>query len=130
MQFEIQEDLDSAVDLVVVGIPEGAQECDARFSKVAEPLFHSGDLPLKPLETFIVPGSPRTMFIGLTRAANAEAWRRAAATAVRRVKKAKKIAFAGGDTQAIAEGATIGSFSVEQYKTSNNKPAVESVVLI
>src|SRR5215467_3541541 len=130
MQFDIQDDVDSTVDLVVVGIPEGSQECEPQFRKLAEPLFKSGDLPLKPLETFILPGSPRIMFIGLSKAANAEAWRRAASTVVRRVKKGKRIAFVGGDSRAIAEGATIGSFSVEQYKTANNKSQVESIVLI
>src|SRR5262249_40927565 len=69
-------------------------------------------------------------FIGLTKAADAESWRRAAATVVRRAKTAKKIAFAGGDSRAIAEGAVIGSFSVEQYKTSEVRSPADIVVLI
>src|SRR5438046_1065778 len=117
MRFEIQETVDSAADMVVVGVPEGAQQCDSRFMNAAEPLFKTADLPLKPLETLVLPGAPRTMFIGLPKTADAETWRRAAGTAVRRSKNAKKIAFVGGDSRAIAEGAVIGGFSVEQYKT-------------
>jgi leucyl aminopeptidase len=130
MNFEIRENLDSGADIVVVGIPEGSQRCDARFMELAEPLFKSGDLALKPLETFVVPGPPRLMFIGLAKPAGAEAWRRAAATVVRRANKAKSVGFIAGDSCAIAEGAVIGSFSVEQYKTANNKTAIETVVLI
>jgi leucyl aminopeptidase len=130
MRLEIQERLDSSVDLTVVGIPEGSQDCDARFKAVAEPLFRSGDIALKPLETFVVPGPPRTVFIGLTKAVDAEAWRRAAATVVRRFPKAKRVAFASGDSRAIAEGAMTGSFSADFYKTSNSKAFVETVIVL
>jgi len=84
----------------------------------AAPLFESGDLPLKPLETLILPGKQKIVFIGISKTGDSEAWRRAASTAVRRLKKAKSIAFAeviprnGG-------GALVGSFSVETYKTNN-----------
>ena len=130
MRLEIREKLDSSTDMTVVGIPEGSQDCDVRFKDVAAPFFKSGDLALKPLETFVVPGPPRTVFIGLTKAADAEAWRRAAATIVRRYPKAKTVAFAGGDSAAIAEGATTGSFSTGFYKTSNAKTFVETVILL
>jgi leucyl aminopeptidase len=131
MKIQVGETLDSVdVDVIVVGIPEGSQTCEPKFMPVAEPLFKAGDLPLKPLETFLVPGSPKVVFIGLTAAADAEAWRRAAGTVVRRFKKAKSVAFIGGDSRAIAEGAVTGSFSVEQYKTNNSKAAVENVWLI
>jgi leucyl aminopeptidase len=131
MQFDVRESLTGVeADLIVVGIVEGSNQCDPRFMNVAESLFKSGDLPLKPLETFVVPGTPRTMFIGLSRTEDSECWRRAAATAIRRAKKGRKIAFAGGDSRAIAEGAVIGSFSVEQYKTTNNRSSVESVTVI
>src|SRR5690348_5883620 len=130
MRLEIRETLDSSVDITVVGIPEGSQDCDAKFKDVAAPLFKSGDLALKPLETFVVPGPPRTVFIGLAKTADAEAWRRAAATIVRRFPKAKRIAFADGDSRAIAEGATTGSFSADFYKTSNAKTFVETVIVL
>src|SRR5690242_7788061 len=129
MRFEIQETAESAADIVIVGIPDGATQCDARFMPLAESLFKSGDLPLKPLETFVVAGSRRTMFIGLPKTADAEAWRRAAGTVVRRAKNAKTIAFAGGDSRAIAEGAVVGGFSVEQYKTADSKAPVETIIL-
>src|SRR5262249_23014552 len=87
-----------------------------------------GDLPLKPLETLTVPGTPKLVFVGLAKAADAEAWRRAAATVVRRVKKVKALAFSGGDVRAIVEGALVGSFSVETYKTTNSGQSVESIV--
>src|ERR1051326_620198 len=128
MRFEIQETAESAADIVIVGIPDGATQCDARFMPLAEPLFKSGDLPLKPLETFVVAGAARrTMFIGLQKTADAEAWRRAAGTVVRRAKNAKTLAFAGGDSRAIAEGAVVGGFSVEQYKTADSKAPVETI---
>src|SRR5262245_9283710 len=131
MRFESITTLDSLeVDLVAVGVPEGSTECDARFMNIAGSLYKSGDLPLKPSETCIVPGSPKTVFVGIAKSGDAESWRRAAATVVRRAKKARKIVFAGGDPRAIAEGAVIGAFSVEQYKTSANKPSVEEVYVL
>ena len=131
MQIEVREKLDSVqVDLVVVGLLEGAQRCEPPFTSIAEPLFAAGDLPLKPLETFLVPGSPKTVFIGLSKAADAESWRRVASTVVRRFKKCRRVAFIGGDSRAIAEGAVLGRFSVEQYKTTNSKSTVEDVLLI
>src|SRR5262245_58642294 len=131
MQLDVRESLTGVeADLIVVGIVEGSLQCDSRFMNIAESLFKSGDLPLKPLETFVVPGTPRTMFIGISRTEDAECWRRAGATAIRRAKKARRIAFAGGHAGAIAEGAVIGSFSVEQYKTTDNRSSVESVMVI
>lgn len=132
MEFEVRESLDGVeVDAVIVGIPEGAASCDPAFASVANPLFEAGDLPLKPLETFIVPGKPRTIFIGISRAGGAEAWRRAAATIVRRMKKLKKIAFfVGAEARAMTEGALVGGFSVEAYKTVAARQAVEHVVLV
>src|SRR6185503_1887869 len=106
MRFESKNSLDALeVDVVAVGVIEGSTECDPRFMNIAESLYKSGDLPLKPAETCIVPGSPTTVFVGISKAGDAETWRRAAATVVRRARKARKIAFAGGDSRAIAEGA-------------------------
>ena len=130
MQIEIRDALETtAVDLVVVGIEEGASQCDVRFMNQAGPLFKSGELPLKPLETFPLAGSPKVLFIGLANN-SAESWRRAAATVVRRVGDVKSVAFVGGDSRALAEGAILGSFSVEPYKTSAAKPMVERLVLV
>src|SRR6266699_3728836 len=98
MEFGIVESLEGIdADAIVVAIAEDAASCDARFAAIANPLFASGDLPLKPLETLMIPGSPRTVFIGIGKSPDAEAWRRAAATVVRRVKNVRKLAFAGGD---------------------------------
>src|SRR6185436_16695766 len=101
MEFEIRASLDRLdADAIVVGIPEGAESassCDARFVSVAAPLFASGDLPLRPLETLLAAASPKIIFVGIAKAADAEAWRRAAATVVRRAKKVRTLAFAGGD---------------------------------
>src|SRR5207253_6890445 len=130
MEFEIHESLDGIpTDAIVVPVSEGADRTDPRFAATANPLFASGDLPLKPLETLIIPGTPRIVFIGIPETAEDEAWRRTAATVVRRVKKVKRLAFTGGDMRAIVEGALIGGFTVEAYKTSNSKPSVEKIIL-
>jgi leucyl aminopeptidase len=130
MEFEIRESLDRIqTDATVVPIVEGTDRADARFATIANPLFASGDLPLKPLETLIIPGSPKVVFIGVSKTADAEAWRRVAATAVRRMKKVKRLAISGGDLRALAEGALVGNFSVEAYKTSNTKSSIEKVIL-
>jgi leucyl aminopeptidase len=134
MEFEIRESLERAdVDAIAIGIPEGvepAAACDAQFVSTALPLVASGDLPLKPLETLMIPGRPKIVFVGLSKAADAEAWRKAAATVVRRLKKVSTIAFSGGDVRAIVEGALIGSFSAEAYKTTNSKPSVDRILLV
>jgi leucyl aminopeptidase len=131
MEFEICETLQSVeTDAIVLAISEGAENADhldARFASVAKTLFSSGDLPLKPLETLMVPGTPKTVFIGIARNADAEAWRRVAATVVRRVKKVRRLAFVGGDVRALTEGALIGDLSVEAYKTNNNKQSLERI---
>ena len=132
MEFEIRESFDRIeADAVVIGIQEGVDAltaCDGRFMSTARSLIESGDLPLKPLETVMVPGTPKLIFIGVAGNTDAEAWRRAAATVVRRVKKARTLAFSGGDPRAIAEGALIGKFSVETYKTTNNKQSVDRII--
>src|SRR5688572_32147581 len=72
MEFEIRESVEGAeVDAIIVGIPEGATS-DPYFGAVANPLFASGDLPLRPLETIVVPGRPRTIFIGISKPGDAE----------------------------------------------------------
>src|SRR5437870_2649880 len=115
MEFEIRESLDNiGADAIAVGVAEGvdaASACDSRFTSIAMPLFASGDLPLKPLEALMVPGTPKIVFVGIAKTADAEAWRRAAATVVRRVKKVRTLAFAAGDARALVEGALIGNFS-------------------
>ena len=132
MEFEIRESLDRIeADAVVIGIPEGVDAvaaCDGRFMSTARSLVDSGDLPLKPLETVMVPGTPKLIFIGVAGNTDAEAWRRAAATVVRRVKKVRTLAFSGGDLRAIVEGALIGKFSVETYKTANNKQSLDRII--
>src|SRR6266704_6642506 len=111
MKFEIRESLDAIqADAVVVAVPDGADKCDPRFAATANPLFASGDLPLKPLETLMIPGTPKIVFVGIAKAADAEAWRRAAATVVRRMKKVKRLAVSGGDLRPMVEGALIGNF--------------------
>ncbi|PYS08360.1 MAG: hypothetical protein DMG15_27255, partial [Acidobacteria bacterium] len=128
MEFEIHESVEGIqTDAIVVVLPEGADRCDGRFAAAAHPLFAGGDLPLKPLETLVLPGTPKIVFVGLSKSADPEAWRRAAATVVRRLKKVKRLAFAGGDVRAMVEGALIGNFSVEVYKTSNNRESIEKV---
>ena len=130
MEFEIRESLDGIqVDAIVVPVPEGSDRCDPRFSTIANPLFASGDLPLKPLEILTIPGTPKILFAGISKTNDAEAWRRLAAAVVRRARKVKKVAFAGGDARSMVEGALVGGFSVEVYKTSNNKASVEKVIV-
>jgi leucyl aminopeptidase len=132
MEFEIRESFDRIeADAVVIGIPEGVDAvsaCDAQFAPTAQSLVDSGDLPLKPLETLMIPGTPKVIFIGVAGNADSEAWRRAAATIVRRLKKVRTLAFSGGDTRAIVEGTLLGSFSVETYKTTNNRQSVDRIL--
>ena len=125
MEFHLVESVDGIeADAIVVPVPEDASTCDARFAAVAKPLFASGDLPLKPLETLLIPATPKILFIGISKTLDVEAWRRTAATAIRRAKRVRKLAFAGGETRAIVEGALVGGFSVEAYKSTNNRPSV------
>jgi leucyl aminopeptidase len=132
MEFEIRESFDGIqADAVVIGIPEGVDAvtaCGGRFMSTARSLIDTGDLPLKPLETVMVPGTPKLIFIGVAGNTDAEAWRRAAATVVRRVKKVRTLAFSSGDPRSIVEGALIGKFSLETYKTTNNKQSVDRIV--
>jgi leucyl aminopeptidase len=129
MEFGMVESLEGIdADAIAVAIPENANSCDQRFAAIANPLFASGDLPLKPLETLMIPGSPRMVFVGIAKSPDAEAWRRAAATVVRRVRKVRKLAFMGGDVRAMVEGALMGSLSVESYKTTGNRQSVERIV--
>jgi leucyl aminopeptidase len=44
------------------------------------------------------------------------------------VKKTRTLAFSGGDVRAIVEGALVGSFSVEAYKTTNSRQSVDRIV--
>src|SRR5262245_42617356 len=115
MEFQVCQTLEGIdADAIIVAVPDGAENADsldARFASAAKPLFNTGDLPLKPLETLIVPGAPKIVFIGIMRTPDAEAWRRLAATAVRRVKKTRTLAFVGGDVRALTEGVLIGSLS-------------------
>ncbi len=130
MEFHLVESVDGIeVDAIVVPVPEDASTCDARFAAVAKPLFASGDLPLKPLETLLIPATPKILFIGISKTLDVEAWRRTAATAIRRAKRVRKLAFAGGETRPIVEGALVGSFSVEAYKSTNKPASVETVFL-
>lgn len=129
MEFEIRDSLDGIqADAMVVALPEDADRSDPRFSAIANPLFASGDLPLKPFETIIIPGTPRIVFVGIPKAADLEAWRRMAATVVRRMKKVRRLAFSCGDVRAIVEGVLVGGFSVEVYKTSNTRSSVEKII--
>src|SRR5262245_65900192 len=116
MEFEICESLNQVdAEAIVVAIREGTDAVnagDARYAATAAPLFSSGDLPLKPLETLMIPGAPKIVFAGLAEAADADAWRKLAAAVVRRVK-ARTIAFASGDAGSIVEGATVGGFPGE-----------------
>ena len=130
MQFEIYESVEGIqTDAIVIALAEGADRCEGRFAATAGPLFASRDLPLRPLETLVIPGTPKIVFVGLSKSADPEAWRRAAATVVRRLKNVKRLAFAGGDVRAMVEGTLVGNFSVEVYKTANNKESIEKVIL-
>ena len=123
MKFQICESIEGLeAEAVVIGIPEGAERCDQRFAAAAAPLFESGDLPLKPLETLILPGKQKIVFIGISRTGDSEAWRRAASTAVRRLKKAKSIAFAGGDLRAMAEGAVVAASPSKPTRPTTTAP--------
>src|SRR5437764_7279807 len=122
MDFWAVESLEgSGADTIVVAVPQFLKTpipANLDLRRFANPLFASGDLPLKPLEMLMIPGTPRMVFIGIARSQDLETWRRAAATVVRRVKKVRNLVFANGDVRAIVEGALTGSLSVEAYKTN------------
>jgi leucyl aminopeptidase len=131
VEFKIVESLDALdVDAIVVPVAEDATNVDSRFAPTADPLFASGDLPLKHLETFLVPSTPRIIFAGISKAADAESWRRLAATVVRRFKRVRRLAFTAGEARVLVEGALVGGFSVEAYKTSNSRKPVETIFLL
>jgi leucyl aminopeptidase len=134
MKLEVRDSVDQVdAEAIVVGVREGVDPddaCDSRFSSTALPLFASGDLPLRPLETLVLPGTPKIVFIGIAKSADAEAWRRAAATVVRRMRKVTAFAFCGGNPRAIVEGAMVGGFSVEAYKTSNSRAVLDRVIVV
>jgi leucyl aminopeptidase len=44
------------------------------------------------------------------------------------VKKVRRLAFAGGDVRALVEGALIGGFSVEMYKTTSSAKPIDRVL--
>src|SRR5262249_43676098 len=81
------------------------------------------------LETLLIPATPRILFIGVSKTPDVEAWRRMAATAVRRSKKIRRLAFAGGEVRSIVEGAVVGGFLVEGCKGRNNRASVERVLI-
>src|SRR5690242_15360975 len=121
MNFTVHSDLNSLdVDTLVVPVPDGSTVLAEPFTAVSAPLFRSGDLPLKSLETVIHHADRRTVFIGFPKSPDIETWRRVGATVVRRVRKSKAIAFAGGDVQGLTEGVLTGSFSTELYKSTPN----------
>jgi leucyl aminopeptidase len=100
------------------------------FAGLAEPLYRSGELPLKPLETVTLHGDRRTVFVGTSRNPNGEEWRRVGASIVRKMRKSKSIAFMGGDPARLAEGAVTGSLSVEVYRSNSNTPLLQKLVFV
>ena len=80
MKVEVRDSLDKVdAEAIVVGVRDGvdaAAAYDARFASIAQPLFASGDLPLKALETFVFPGNPKTIFVGIAKLGDADAWRK------------------------------------------------------
>jgi len=130
MKFQICESIEELKRGRRHRYPEGAERCDQRFAVAAAPLFESGDLPLKPLETLILPGNQKIVFIGISKTGDSRPGG-APLNGSARLKKAKSIAFAGGDLRAMAEGATRGQLLPSKtYKTNNHSPAVERVVFV
>lgn len=115
------------IDAVVIPVLDGADHVDPRFSHLASGLFASGDLPLKANETLLVPGSPKTLFVGVSKQTDPLAWRRYGATAIRRLKKVKRVAVLTQDVCASAEGVITGSFQTNRYQTSELPTPPDSI---
>jgi leucyl aminopeptidase len=127
-----------AADAVVVPVFEGRRE--QRFG--AGDLFDAGEIAGKPLEMTLlhhVPevSSPRVLLVGAGKPGKFDPaeMRKLAGAAVRRLKSiaVKRIALELGPEQAsgdfagaAVEGAILGDFEPDRYKTDNDKKSVDS----
>src|SRR5580658_4308011 len=128
-------------DALIVPVLEGAKE--TRFG--AGELCDSGEIAGKPLEFTLLhhaPGSAakRVLLVGAGKAEkfNAAEMRKLAGAAVRYLKPKgiKRIAialsgsYAGADfASAAVEGAILGDYEPDRYKTKGDKHALEAVVI-
>jgi leucyl aminopeptidase len=129
-------------DAVVAPVFEGRRE--QRFG--AGELFDAGEIAGKPPEMTLlhhVPGvaSPRVLLVGAGKAEKFDPseMRKLAGVAVRKLKSiaVKSIAlelgpeYASGDfARAAVEGAILGGFEPDRYKTDNDKKAVDSFAVV
>ena len=128
-------------DALIVPVFEGRR--DARFG--AADLFDSGEVAGKPLELTLLhhaPGVSATRVLlaggGKPEKFDAAEMRRLSGAAVRflKAKSIKRVAFAldpefGGDgfVSAVIEGAILGDFEPDRYKTSDDKKAIAEFTL-
>jgi leucyl aminopeptidase len=128
-------------DALIVPVFEGRR--DARFG--AADLFDSGEVAGKPLELTLLhhaPGVSATRVLlaggGKPEKFDAAEMRRLSGAAVRflKAKSIKTVAFAlnpefGGDdfVSAVIEGAILGDFEPDRYKTSDDKKAIVGFTL-
>ena len=128
-------------DALIVPVFEGRK--DARFG--AADLFDSGEVAGKPLELTLLhhaPGVRATRVLlaggGKPEKFDASEMRRLSGTAVRflKAKSIKTVAFAldpefGGEgfASAVIEGAILGDFEPDRYKTSDDKKSIDGFAL-
>src|ERR1035437_4380839 len=128
-------------DALIVPVFEGRR--DARFG--AADLFDSGEVAGKPLELTLLhhaPGVRATRVLlaggGKPEKFDAAEMRRLSGAAVRflKAKSIKTVAFAldpefGGDgfVSAVIEGAILGDFEPDRYKTSDDKKSIDGFTL-
>jgi len=128
-------------DALIVPVFEGRK--DARFG--AADLFNSGEVAGKPLELTLLhhaPGVRATRVLlaggGKPEKFDAAEMRRLSGAAVRflKAKSIKNVAFAldpefGGDgyASAVIEGAILGDFEPDRYKTSDDKKSIDGFAL-
>jgi leucyl aminopeptidase len=143
MQITIERTPLDQVDAEALIVPVFEGRKDARFG--AEDLFTSGEVAGKPLELTLLhhaPGvrAPRVLLAGAGKADKFDAagMRRLTGAAARylKAKSVKKVAFvldpefAGDDfASAAVEGAIIGNFEPDRYKTGDDKKSLDAFVV-
>jgi leucyl aminopeptidase len=143
MQITIERKPLDQVDAEALIVPVFEGRKDARFG--AEDLFTSGEVAGKPLELTLLhhaPGvrAPRVLLAGAGKADKFDAagMRRLTGAAARylKAKSVKKVAFvldpefAGDDfASAAVEGAILGNFEPDRYKTGDDKKSLDAFVV-
>ena len=142
MQIILERKLPEQIEADALIVPVFEGQRDARFG--AGELFDSGEITGKPLEMTLLHNPPhvaakRVLLVGAGKAEKFDAaeMRKLAGAAVRylKAKALKRIALAleGGQASgayaAAVEGAILGDYEPDRYKTADDKKSVEALVV-